>query len=192
MPIRFIHMWQVDDCPVDSVGDDLAVPRRTTLEREMDHRLKTFAQEACRRFDFLVAEHDFTGPLCEPRTTSDRRPVSLEVRYVSPSLTVAIQLTLGFGGEEEVGTGLVLRTADEVIAADVGHVAAAAGLGPAQHISCSARTATQMRGSLTAQAAALRQLVPLLRGGAGAALMRDTQFAHRRPSLFRNAHHPGS
>lgn len=134
----------------------------------MDHRLKTFTDEACRQFDFLVAEHDLAGPLREPVAASDRRPLSLEVRYVSPSLTVTAALILGFGGEEEVDTGLVLRTADERIAAGVHQVAVAAGLGPAQRISRSARTATQMRGSLAAQAAALRQLVPLLDGEAGA------------------------
>jgi hypothetical protein len=94
---------------------------------------------------------------------------------------VTAELILGFAGEEEVDTGLVLRTADQVIAADVRHVAAAAGLGPAQHISSSARTATQMGGSLAAQAAALRQLVSLLNGESGAALMRDAQFSQRRP-----------
>jgi hypothetical protein len=38
-----------------------------------------------------------------------------------------------------------------------------------------------MRGSLATQAAELRQLVSMLNGESGAALMRDAQFSQRRP-----------
>jgi hypothetical protein len=109
----------------------------------MDPRVKTFAQEAGNRLDFLRTDYGFTGP----ETVDDKTgvyPLLRRVRYTRADLAVEISLALSYMGEEHVDTDLIRR-----------------GDGGAVHRtqigSNTAHTGYQMRRALDRQAEALRK-----------------------------------
>jgi len=134
----------------------------------MDARLRTFPDEVRCQFDFLVKEHGFTGPI------EDERPSPLDgyIRYSSPTLIVTVGLALGPASDQNVETGLTLITAAERIRVYLGEVFAAGGMGPVNRVLIGAQTRRAMAKSIGAQAAALRQVLPVVLGPDGAALMR--------------------
>jgi hypothetical protein len=133
-------------------------------------RLETFPDEVRRHFDFLVTEHDFTGPVEDDRPS----PLDGHLTYAATTLLVTVGLALGPASDQNVETGLTLSTPTARIQVYLGELFAAAGLGPVSRVPIGAQTRRAMAKSIAAQGAALRQVLPMVLGPDGASLMRRT------------------
>lgn len=107
----------------------------------MDHRIKTYADEAAKRFAYLVSEFGFTGP--EVVDGTFRWWFEVGVRYLKGGTVVEAGLVLGPMGEDYVRTEL--RRGPEEDPVEVG--------------SNTAHTAYQMRRGLDLQSQALRTVL---------------------------------
>ncbi|MDX2731689.1 hypothetical protein PV320_23980 [Streptomyces sp. PA03-2a] len=73
----------------------------------MDMRLKTFADEASARLNFLREDLGCVGPTVEH--SGDAYPAVVRVQYRRIDLAVEVFLVLTYSGEEYVATRLSLR-----------------------------------------------------------------------------------
>jgi hypothetical protein len=105
------------------------------------------------QFVFLVNEMGFLGPEYSSDGAAFSSPnISFEIHYDKLERNVTT-FARGMVGEHQVY-------------AELSCLYVQAGIGPAQHVGISARTRHALRKTLAAQAAAVRELLPWLRGEA--------------------------
>jgi hypothetical protein len=125
----------------------------------MDARERDFQKEAADRFQFLVTEHGFRGP-----DTSDEAFVG----YVKRPWSVWIGLNIR---NRTVETAVLHDDGTQQRQGALGSLVLAAKRGGEQRAQTSAQTRRGMIASLTRQADALREIMPLLMSAAGYELL---------------------
>lgn len=123
--------------------------------------LRAFADEAESAFNFLADEFGLAGP--------DRQALVLPgVAYVSPGLRYRILLDMS---EQNVFTQVERDIDDGRLVGELAPLVLAAGLGSANRVAQRANNLRNLKHSLAAQAAFVRQLHPLLISSSGTDLL---------------------